>query len=341
MPNKIKPRRSYTPNAVPTTSDLETHELAINWADNKAFTKNAAGNIVSVTLGGGGGSGSSSSIVEATTAAGFPATGASRTLYVATDASRIYRWSGSVYVEAGTSGGTGTDTALRALFVPPAPTSVTATVSGSNAVVTWTEPTVLSHTPITDYTVQYSSDSGSTWTTFTRAASTSTSATVTGQGVGGYQFRVSATNGAGTGSYSSVATLASSKLTATRRNGSPSTFTGLGTAASPFTRAARVLNSNADGLASAFNGSASGVSSGAYAFTATASGTAYVTVTFYDDNNDGNGGAILKNGAGQGASLSDGQTATARSFSVASGDVITFYSGSSITSFAAVSVWVV
>ena len=58
MPNKIKPKRSYTSNAVPTTSDLDTNELAINWVDGKAYTKNAAGNIVSVTLGGsGGGSG--------------------------------------------------------------------------------------------------------------------------------------------------------------------------------------------------------------------------------------------------------------------------------------------
>ena len=57
MPNKIKPKRSYTANAVPTTSDLETNELAIRWdASSPAiFTKNAAGNIVSVTLGGGGG----------------------------------------------------------------------------------------------------------------------------------------------------------------------------------------------------------------------------------------------------------------------------------------------
>jgi hypothetical protein len=39
--------------------------------------------------------------VEAETAAGFPATGASQTLYVSTDASRVYRWSGSVYVEIG------------------------------------------------------------------------------------------------------------------------------------------------------------------------------------------------------------------------------------------------
>ena len=54
MPNKIKPKRSYTASAVPTTSDLDTNELAINWTDGKAYTKNAAGSIVTVTLGGGG-----------------------------------------------------------------------------------------------------------------------------------------------------------------------------------------------------------------------------------------------------------------------------------------------
>lgn len=55
MPNKIKPKRSYTANSVPLAADLDTHELAINWQDGKAFTKNASGNIVSVTLGGGSG----------------------------------------------------------------------------------------------------------------------------------------------------------------------------------------------------------------------------------------------------------------------------------------------
>lgn len=55
MPNPVKPKRSYSPNSVPTTSDLATHELAINWNDAKAFTKDASGNIVTITLGGGGG----------------------------------------------------------------------------------------------------------------------------------------------------------------------------------------------------------------------------------------------------------------------------------------------
>jgi hypothetical protein len=159
----------------------------------------------SITISAGGGGGGSANIVEATTAAGFPATGASSTLYVSTDASRVYRWSGSVYVELGAAGGSGEDTTLRSLFIPAAPTSVTATGGNAQATVSWTAPTVLSQTPITDYTIQYSSNSGSTWTTFTRAASTATSATVTGLTNGtAYTFKVSATNGLGTGSYSSA-----------------------------------------------------------------------------------------------------------------------------------------
>ena len=371
MPKIVKIKRSNVAGSTPT---LSYGELGYNAADNKLFAGNAANSSVVVGAGGSSGGGSAS-IVEASTTAGFPATGSAGTLYHAIDAKKIYFWDSSgVYVEVGTSGGGGSgsftlptasdsvlggikigsgltitdgvvsassvDATLRALFVPPAPTSVTATISGSDASVSWTAPTVLSQTPITDYTVQYRSSSGSAFTTFTRAASTATSATVTGQGVGGYQFQVSAKNGAGNGAYSSIATLASSKLTATRRNGSPSTFTGLGTAASPFTRAARVLGSNADGLGSQSDGTA-GSTGGAYAFTATASGTAYATFTFYDDANDGWAGAVLKNGAGQGGSVGDGQTVTARSFAVAAGDVITFYSGNANTSFANVSVWVV
>jgi hypothetical protein len=55
MANKIKLKRSYTAGAVPLASDLDTNECCVNWADGKLFVKNAAGNIVSVTLGGGGG----------------------------------------------------------------------------------------------------------------------------------------------------------------------------------------------------------------------------------------------------------------------------------------------
>jgi hypothetical protein len=55
MPNTIKPSRSWVANYVPTA--LEANELAINWVDAKAFTRNPSGDIVSITLGGGGSSG--------------------------------------------------------------------------------------------------------------------------------------------------------------------------------------------------------------------------------------------------------------------------------------------
>jgi hypothetical protein len=162
MPNKIKPRRSYTAGATPTTSDLDTHELAINWTDGKAFTKNAAGSIVSVTLGDGG--------------------------------------------------GLNEDAGLRALFVPPPPTGLTVTAGNASAILSWTAPTgVIAQAPITDYREQYSTDGGTTWTTFTgAAASTATTATVTGLTNGqAVRFRVAAVNAVGVGAY----TAASSAVT--------------------------------------------------------------------------------------------------------------------------------
>jgi hypothetical protein len=63
MPNKIKLRRSYTAGAVPLTSDLETNECCINYADNKLYVKTPSGTIQAITLGGGGGAGSLSGSV--------------------------------------------------------------------------------------------------------------------------------------------------------------------------------------------------------------------------------------------------------------------------------------
>jgi titin len=150
--------------------------------------------------------GGSGSIFTAATVAGFPAIGSSAgVIYLATDTARTYMWQGA-YIELGVSGGGGTDTELRALLTPPAPTSVTPTAGNAQVSLAWTAPTVLSVTPITDYTVQFSSNSGSTWTTFTRAASTATSGVVVTSLTNGtpYVFRVSATNAIGTGSYSAA-----------------------------------------------------------------------------------------------------------------------------------------
>jgi hypothetical protein len=90
------------------------------------------------------------------------------------------------------------------LFLPPAPTSVAVTPSGSQALVTWVAPAVAAQTPITDYQIQYSTDSGTTWTTFSDGTSTSAQATVTGLDDGSYQFRVRAVNAIGSGAWSSA-----------------------------------------------------------------------------------------------------------------------------------------
>jgi hypothetical protein len=73
--------------------------MAVSWADAKLFTKDASGNLVTLTLGGGSGA---TEIVEAATTAGFPATGSAGVLYVSRDASRVFRFDASgVYIELG------------------------------------------------------------------------------------------------------------------------------------------------------------------------------------------------------------------------------------------------
>lgn len=96
------------------------------------------------------------------------------------------------------------DSVLRTLLVPSVPTSVTVVSGNSQALVTWTAPTIVVP-PVTDYVVQYSSNSGSTWTTFGDGTSTATSATVTGLTNGtSYVFRVACVNAVGTSAYSAV-----------------------------------------------------------------------------------------------------------------------------------------
>jgi len=200
--------------------------------------------------------------------------------------------------------------------------------------LSWTAPTNTGGAALTDYIIQYGTDQ-TNWTTFADGTSTSTTATVTGlTGGTNYYFRVAAVNSAGTGAYvtSTVLVPSASKIVIARGSGGASTFTGIGTAASPYTRAARVLNNNADGLQ---------VTAGNYTWTAVASGTVYVTVTFYDDSNQGAAGYIRKNGTNQGAYIADTATVTARAISVVSGDVITIWSDYTTSSFSNVSVWAI
>jgi hypothetical protein len=82
--------------------------------------------------------------------------------------------------------------------------SLPATYGNTTASVSWTAPAA-NGSAITDYLVQFSSNGGSSWTTFTDGVSTATSVTVTGLTNGtAYVFRVRAVNSVGNGSYSSA-----------------------------------------------------------------------------------------------------------------------------------------
>ena len=120
-------KRSNTANAAP--SSLEDGEIAINQADGRLFYRTAAGGVGAIAGGGGAaytlptatasvlggvrvGAGlaiangvlsavaAPTVITEAVTTADFPAAG-STGLLIATDTGRVYRWTGSVYVELG------------------------------------------------------------------------------------------------------------------------------------------------------------------------------------------------------------------------------------------------
>jgi len=115
---------------------------------------------------------------------------------------RTWSWTGAAWELVASS-----SDARWNLFLPPAPTGVAGYSYNGSGAVSWSAPTVLDQTPITNYTIQYSADNGTTWTTVSRSASTATTATLTGLASGSLLFRVSATNGVGTGIYSASSTL--------------------------------------------------------------------------------------------------------------------------------------
>ncbi len=109
-----------------------------------------------------------------------------------------------------TSNTSNTTGVCAAAVAPTVPTSLSGTAGNGQVSLTWTSPANNGGAAITDYTVQFSSNGGSTWTTFSRAASAAERDTVTGLTNGTtYVFRVAAVNAAGTGAY----TAASSGMT--------------------------------------------------------------------------------------------------------------------------------
>jgi hypothetical protein len=116
---------------------------------------------------------------------------------------RTWAWTGAAWELVAASG---VADSRWNLFLPAAPTSVTASAGNGQASVSWTAPAgVISQAPVTDYVVQFSSNSGSTWTNFSDGTSTTASAVVTSLTNGtAYTFRVAAVNGIGQGAYSTA-----------------------------------------------------------------------------------------------------------------------------------------
>jgi hypothetical protein len=104
MANTI--RNLYSNTAGNTPSSLGNGVIAVNQADGKLFYRNGSGVVTALATGGG------SSLVSYATAASFPATGSSSTLYLASDSSKLYRWESTVYVEVGAVASSGVVTSV-------------------------------------------------------------------------------------------------------------------------------------------------------------------------------------------------------------------------------------
>ena len=113
-------------------------------------------------------------------------------------------------VAAVNSYGTGAWSAIATVTpsqFPFAPTNLAASPAHTAASLTWTAPSYTGGSPITDYTIEFSTNGGTTWTTFADGVSTATTATVTGLTNGtAHLFRVSALNANGAGPASTTAT---------------------------------------------------------------------------------------------------------------------------------------
>ncbi len=123
----------------------------------------------------------------------------------------------------------GVSRTANALTEPGRPTAVTAISGDALATLSWVAPTTTGGSAITDYIVEYSSDSGLSWTIFSDGISSSTSATVTGlTNESTYLFRVSALNVVATGAVSessSAVTPVAPTTTTTTTTVAPTTTT--------------------------------------------------------------------------------------------------------------------
>lgn len=111
MANVVKLPYSNTAGNVPAS--LENGQVGVQQADGRLYYRTSSGNVTLLPL-----------IVEASTTAVFPAVGAVKTIYVATDTGRCYHWvNNSVYVEIGPPAGPSQASGAYIYSLPPATTA--------------------------------------------------------------------------------------------------------------------------------------------------------------------------------------------------------------------------
>jgi hypothetical protein len=139
-----------------------------------------------------------------------------------------YTFRVSAVNDMGTSSASTVSSAYTPLGTPAAPTSFSATYGNAQASLSWTAPTDNGGSVIINYLVEYSSNAGSSWNTFTHSVSTTPSITVTGLVNGtAYSYRVSAINAIGTGAGATTTTAGSTLTTITLTRQSVGTANGV------------------------------------------------------------------------------------------------------------------
>jgi len=92
---------------------------------------------------------------------------------------------------------------VKVISSPGAPTGVSATPGALSITLTWSAPASDGGSPITDYIIQYSTNSGASWNIFSDGSSSANSAIITNlNGSTSYLFKVAAKNSVGVGQFS-------------------------------------------------------------------------------------------------------------------------------------------
>ena len=111
---------------------------------------------------------------------------------------------------------------VKSSVVPGVPTSVTAVGGVNSATVSWVAPTFTGGSPLVNYEVHWSTDSGATWSTPVTVPSTQTSYTASLAGGVSYIFQVAASNQLTTGLWSA----SSNAVLVTAPSSAPSSVSG-------------------------------------------------------------------------------------------------------------------